>query len=47
VQLRHGSLGCTVDTIIDGTGAGPAGAPRNTTQAPPARLEEDDGTQGR
>jgi len=47
VQLRHGSLGCTVDTIANESGGGPAASQRFSEGAPPARREEDDGTQGR
>lgn len=45
VQLRHGALGCTVDTVTEGLGG--AAAARTNAGAPPARREEDDGTQGR
>ncbi|MBI2215173.1 MAG: exodeoxyribonuclease VII large subunit [Acidobacteria bacterium] len=47
VQLRHGSLGCTVDSVINEPGDGSSAARRNTTEAPPARREDDDGTQPR
>jgi exodeoxyribonuclease VII large subunit len=43
VQLRHGSLGCTVDSVIDETTGGAAAAPLNTIEAPAARRKEDDG----
>ncbi|MFA6957112.1 MAG: exodeoxyribonuclease VII large subunit [Thermoanaerobaculia bacterium] len=47
VQLRHGSLGCTVDTIVNDSRGGPSAALQNIEGAPAARRENDDGTQGR
>lgn len=47
VQLRHGSLGCTVDTISNEIRGGPAARRLDMDDAPSGRREDDDGTQRR